>query len=157
MLAPVSNRCRIISQELFYMSELLQPDVSRAEVFQGLHVYLPTDYDTYYTEMLKQWIEDTEDALEADKPIRPLWLRRTDDMGPEFGAIIDYIMPMPEGTRIFAVIDVNGDGGQTDISVNMPKDDGSGEPIVVMSEAYTLPALQRAIEFVESQVQPSLR
>ena len=137
------------------MSEIPNSELSRAEQFQALHVYRSTDdYETYQREMLYQWKENAEDALEAGESIRPLWLRRTGDMGSEFGVMIDYVMPFSDGLRYFASIDIDGTGGQTDISVQMPDEDGSDEPAVVMSEAYTLPALQRAVEYVESQVQP---
>jgi hypothetical protein len=136
------------------MSERLQVDLSRAEEFQALHVHLRTDHETYSVEMLEQWKENAEKATKEGKSIRPFWLRRTDEMGSEFGAVIDYILPTHEGFMYLAAIDIDGSGGQTDISVIMPSEDGSNEPIPMSNEAYTLPALQRAIEYIETNVQP---
>lgn len=139
------------------MSEAAKYPFSKAARFEALHIHLPTDYETYQQEMLLQWKEDAEDALEAGRSIRPLWLRRTDDMSSEFGAHIDYIMPMANEVRYLAALDIGSNGGGMDVDVWLPKDDGSGEPVTVMSEPYNLENLEYAIEFVESSVQPSTR
>lgn len=137
------------------MSEQLQPNHTQADQFQALHIHLRTDYETYFKEVFLKWEEHAKEELEAGRPVRPLWLRRTDEMGSEFGAIIDYIIPIKDEVLYLATIDIDGSGGQTDISVLMPSEDGSGEPVRVTNEAYTLPALQRAIAYVESRIQPN--
>lgn len=137
------------------MSERLRPDLLRAELFQAVHIYFYShdNYESYCKDMLQEWERNAKEAHAKGETARPLWLRRTDEMGSEFGAVIDYVMPIGEGIRYFAAIDIDGTGGQTDISVLVPSKDGSGEPIRVTHEAYTLPALQRAIEYVELHVQ----
>jgi len=123
------------------------PSESRAERFQNLHVHLRTDIDTYQKEMLDKWKRDTESAVASGEPTQPVWMRRTDEMGSEFAAHIDYMVP---GVGYFGAIDITDS-----VDVWLPKEDGSGEPIVVTSEPYELEALERAIALVESVVQPA--
>lgn len=128
------------------------PNTERAGRFLQLHVQVPTDYDAYFREMLAQWQENAEDAAESGESVRPMWLRRNAEDPSEFAAHVDYLMPMADGARYFAAIDINTDGGVSEVEVWMPSADGSGEPVVVKREAYTLAALGRAIEYVESNV-----
>lgn len=134
------------------MSEILPPDLSKAEHFYKTHVVLSSDYETYCRETIEEWKDTVEQAAVRGESVRPLWLRRTDDMGSEFGAVIDYILPFPSDTACYATIHIDSDGGASDISVYLPSSENSDEPILTSSEAYTLPALQRAIDFVEARV-----
>lgn len=136
------------------MSETINED-SRAARFEALHVHLPVDYETYRQEMIDQWVEDVEDAEETGDTVRPMWLRRNAANTSEFSGHIDYLMPMRDEAAVFAGIDISSDGGHTEIQVLFPKEDGSGEPVVATTEPYDLDALARAIELVESTVQPT--
>lgn len=134
------------------MSEVLRNGEDRAQRFEALHIHTPVDYDTYVDEMLEQWREDAEDAAEGERSIRPMWLRRNGDDYTQFAAHIDYLMPMRDEAVYLAAIDVSSDGGRTEVEVWLPKDDGSGEPVIASREPYSLETLARAIEFAESSV-----
>ena len=91
------------------------------------------------------------DDLAGGRPIKPMWLRRNAYVGSEFGAHIDCVSPR-SSERTLAAIDVSSDGGNPIIEVWMPREDGSGEPVVATAEHYSRESLLRAIDYVESRV-----
>ena len=119
---------------------------SRASEFFSLHVAVPKDYEAYVEQVTATWRDRVAAEGPSDAP-RGFWLRANGESGSEFGAHINYWVPSGEKLGCIAAIDI-ADG---EIQVWQPKDDGSGEPVVVTREAYSLPALERAIDFAEQQ------
>lgn len=134
------------------MSEKIS-DTSQATKFENTHVHAPANYDSYLQEMTSQWKQQAEEALQTGNPMLPMWLRRNGDSYTEFAAHIDYVIPVADGFRYLAALDISSDGDHPRLQIWMPKADGSGEPIVAQEEAYNLDSLQRALDYVELQVQ----
>ncbi len=133
--------------------ESRNPDVSRATEFQSRHVYTARDFDSYQDDMIQEWKEQAKASLEGGKIIRPLWMRRNEGGGTYFGACIDYWIPVHGEQRLFAYIDIHSESGPLEIAVYFP-DEETSEPIRATEEAYNLQSLQRAIDLVETTVQP---
>lgn len=130
------------------MSEIISPNESRIRRFTEIHVHIPQDYEAYREEMVEQWRERAEAAWLKDEPIAPMWLRRNGESGAEFSAHIDYLIPMATEVRYLAAIDISDQY----VQVWLPAEDGSGEPVVSLSEPYDDESLMRAIELVEATV-----
>lgn len=135
------------------MSESLRGDVERARQFLETHVYaLPANLDEYSTQQHKEWGEDAEVALNRGEKIKPMWLSNRDSTD-EFSAHVNGYCPRGDAWEWRVAIDISTEG-QSEVEVWLPKDDGSGEPVVAFSEAFTLESLDRAIRFAEESVQP---
>jgi hypothetical protein len=126
-------------------------DYTRAAGFATRHVHKPSDYESYYSDVLLQWEEDAEDALEQDKPTPTMWVRRNNEDTNEFSSCVDYLVPTDDSFRYYATLVVDSDGGHTEIEVLLHSDDGSGEPVTVSREPYGMESLDRAIKLVEAQ------
>ena len=138
------------------MLETLQDGESRASSFTRTHVSAPNDYETYRFGLLEQWRADTADAVARGDSTKPMWLRRNGETSAEFAAHIDYVVPLDGKVSYLAAIDIDGGGGNTEIQVWLPKEDGSGEPIVATCEPYNLETLDQAIALIEASVVPTL-
>ena len=140
------------------MSEVLRNDqeLDRAHLFFNTHVSPPDDYDDYSREQFDLWTKSQEEAVANGQRTRPMWLRTNGDFSTEFSARIQYVIMSDPNTiwRIFAAIDISSDGGQTEIRTELPSN-ATGEPEAKLTEAYTLPALGRAITLAETQVNGS--
>jgi hypothetical protein len=122
------------------MSEQLRE--SRTIEFINEHIRVMDDHNAYVEAAVRQWIADPNRAA-------GVWLRSNGDDYNEFAAHINYMRPTHEGLMCLGAIDIQADGGDTEIQVWFPASDGSGDPIVASREAYGDDALERAIELVE--------
>lgn len=125
--------------------------MERAQEFYNTHIIAPENYESYAIAELAKWFQTSKQSLMGEEQPKLMWLRRNGENYTEFAAHIDYILPASEKIVSYAQIDISSDGGRSEIQVWLPAEDGSGVPEVATSEAYTLSALDRAIDFVETQ------
>jgi hypothetical protein len=116
----------------------------RAEQFITHHVDTPVEIQaSYHYKTVKRWREE-----EYPKTHRPLWLRRTFDMGSEFEATVDYCVVIP-GEKVinFGSIMIDRD---VEVVLLTEAEPDVGE--VVSKQPYSLEAIVAAIEQVEQSV-----
>ncbi|MEO6513924.1 MAG: hypothetical protein ABIR37_04540 [Candidatus Saccharimonadales bacterium] len=123
-------------------SELDQ--LSHASIFFYQHVAVPKDYTAYVEQVTTAWRDRVVAEGPSEAP-RGFWLRTNGVSGSVFGAHINFLVPRGDGFGGIAAIDIADD----EVQVWQPKGEGSDEPVVTTSEAYTLPALGRAIDLIE--------
>ncbi len=140
------------NERQFITVENSEYDLAEAQAFYDLHVreYTEEEFETYLRAQCEQWKEQAWRAESDHAPIRAMWLKRNAGGGTYFGAVIDYVVPMREGFQAYAMIGIHSESGPTEIELYLPSQDGSEEPVRVMNEAYSLEALDRTIQLVES-------
>ena len=120
----------------------------RAERFVVQHIAAPRDYDTYFEKMVADWQQRRESAASNESP-KGFWLRNNAVPYTSHGVHIDYMTERNGALGSIGAIDIDNEGPISEIQVWVAKEDGSHEPVPAYTQAYSLPALEQAISYVE--------
>ncbi|MBC7581463.1 hypothetical protein H7097_01170 [Aeromicrobium sp.] len=109
--------------------------------FVAQHVNTPTELQATYQ---NRTITDWADRYETKR--RPMWLRRTFDMGSEFGAVVGYCSVVhSQGQRVYGSIMFD-----REVEVVLPSSDQPKSGEVTSRRPYLFEAISLAIAEVEA-------
>lgn len=113
--------------------------------FLRVHVNeTPADYDDYVLDRMSEWRDKLITGVKE-----PMWLRRTFEMGSEFGVVIDYCLFDKSFEQVhYGYITIDNESVDT---ILPQKDPETGEmiPVQVMTEPYSRAAIADAKHLVE--------
>lgn len=138
-------------EQLLRTSEQVTAEqMAAAEDFIKNHIHVQKSEDDYFRDTVREWYQTYPEHH------CPMWLRRTLEMGAEFGAAIDYCIVLPETERrVFASLVID----QDEVEVWLPRGESAEnphEPYTASTRPYTVMSIALAMTEIEAAVQPQL-